>query len=126
MIFELGTFFESASIGDMEPYEDLKLLLEEIIKERIVAGHKGEMVIFGDCADYLSRCEMFDQCIALEQWWDDACNDWYKNGIKISVICPHTVSSFARSSFIHFKEDVSGLHNITLQVPNPHSADVRH
>ena len=54
MIFELKPFFESAALGDMEPYEDLKLLLEEIIKERIVAGHKGEIVVFGDCADYLS------------------------------------------------------------------------
>ena len=119
MIFELGPFFESASLGDMEPYEDLKLLLEEIIKERIVAGHKGEIVVFGDCADYLCRCELFEQCIALERWWDEACSNWQKSEIKISVICPHSISAFTGQSSLHFKEEVSDLHTVTLQVSNP-------
>jgi hypothetical protein len=124
LVFELGTFFESAALGDMEPYEDLKLLLEEIIKERRVAGHKAEVLIFGDCADYLSRCELFERCAALEQWWDETCKDWLRNDIKISVICPHSTSSFEGQSGTDFKEGLSNLHSITLQVPMRRPANV--
>jgi hypothetical protein len=123
LIFELGAFFESASLGDMEPFEDLKVVLEEIIKERIVAGRNGEVMIFGDCADFLSRCEMFEQCVALEQWWDEACKNWLQNEMRISVVCPHSTASFARQNGMQFKEEMSELHSVILQAPIRWPAD---
>ena len=114
LVFELGTFFESAAVGDMEPYEDLKVLLEEIVNERKVAGHKNEIMIFGDCADFLSRCEMFEQCAALEEWWNKTCDEWRKRGVKITVICPHSMSTFAGHKGMDFREEISNLHTITL------------
>lgn len=115
MLFELTGFLESALKSSWEPFDDLKALLAEIVKERIVAGHRGEIMLFGDCADYLSRHGMLEQCIGLERWWDNACSELSKSGVRITVVCPHSSASFEGKSRPGFEREVSRFHSVVLR-----------
>ena len=114
LILSLMPFYKRALSGDLEPFQDFKALLEEIVKERIAVGKSSEVVVVADCADNLSRNEKFDECVYVERWWQDTHLEWQKNDLKITVICPHPNSILDKNLFVHHKQLISRQHSLTI------------
>jgi hypothetical protein len=115
LVVRLKTFYDRAMENDIEPFEDLKAIVEEIARQRISKGRSGQVVMIADCADSLSRNEMFDECVFVEKWWQEAHSEWLKAEAKITVICPHPAKTLEAKPFAHRKRQLSNLHNATLR-----------
>ena len=113
-IVTLKIFYERALAGDLEPFRDFKLLVEEILRERIASGRSGEAVVVADCADSLSRDEKFDECIYVERWWQDTYSEWQENKLKITVICPHPSSILDKNTFVRYKQQIARQHSLIV------------
>jgi hypothetical protein len=114
LVMKLETFYERALIGDLEPFKDFKALIEEVLKERIIAGKNGEAVVVADCADNLSRNEKFDECVYVERWWQNTHLEWHKSNLQITVVCPHPSSVLNKSSIAHYRQRISHQHSFTI------------
>lgn len=114
LIVRLHSFYERALTGDLEPFEDLKAILEGILEERVTAGKKPEAVVVADCADTLSFSEKFDECILVERWWHNTHSEWLENSLMITVVCPHPSIVLEQKAFAHHKRQIARLHSLTL------------
>jgi hypothetical protein len=114
LIMRLRLFYERVLSGDLEAFKDFKELLEEIVQERTLAGRKNEVLIVADCADNLSRNEKFDECVYVEIWWQSTHLEWQKNGLNITVICPHPRSILEKNPFVQQKQRISRQHSLTV------------
>ena len=112
LILNLGDFYEFASVGQLEPFEELGVIVEEMAKQRIAHGKSGELVLMGDIASCLLRNGKIDECILEERWWERAHHDWLRNGLKIAVICMYENPMNVRDS--HFEFDLSKLHGLLI------------
>jgi hypothetical protein len=113
----LGTrsFYNLALAGNMEPFEELKILIEEAIKERIASGKSDEVTLVMGIAGTLATNQKFDQCINLERWWQKTYSEWIQKGLKITLICLHPNQIFDKSKqFMHYKQAMSSLHQIVV------------
>jgi hypothetical protein len=115
IIISLKSFYESVLDRDLSPFEDLKVVLEEIIAERISIGRSPEILVVADCADNLSQNEKFDECVFVEKWWQDTHSDWQKNNVLITIICPHPGRVLEGEGLAHRKSQLSKLHTVTLK-----------
>jgi hypothetical protein len=111
-ILSLKSFYSRALKGDLEPFKDLRVLLEEIVKERIAAGKSSEVIVVADCADNLSRNRKFDECLYVERWWQDTHYEWLKNKQEITVVCPHPNLILTQKGH---KDRISTQHSLTLR-----------
>jgi hypothetical protein len=111
LVLGLGRFYDRALTGDLEPFKDFKALSEKIVKERVASGKSGEVIVFADCADNLSRNKKFDECVYVERWWQDTHLEWQKNAQKITVICPHPNLILKQNSH---ERTISKQHTLTL------------
>jgi hypothetical protein len=114
LIVRLRSFYERALIGDLEPFYDLKAILEAILEERVAAGKTAGAVVVADCAGTLSRDEKFDECIFVERWWHNTHSDWLEKNVRINVVCPYASAVFGQKPFMHHEQQISRLHSITV------------
>lgn len=112
VIVDFKPFFESAQKGDLAPFWQLRAQLEAMLKQRIAEGRGDRMVVFADAACTLSENKEFDECLALESWWQGTHREWVAGSQNITVICPHP-SGILDS---HSKERIGAAHSITLRV----------
>ena len=75
LTFDTGTFYNFALAGDLQPFEELKVLIEEAIEEKKnilskkkVANEEVIVVVVAGVATELNRNEKFDECIKVEEW----------------------------------------------------------
>ena len=118
LVVRLHSFYERALIGDLEPFYDLKAILEAILEERIAAGTTAEAVVVADCADMLSKNEKFDECIFVERWWHNTHSGWLEKNVRINVVCPHQSRAFLQKPFMHRAQQISRLHSLTVSAIN--------
>ena len=65
LIVDLASFYISALLGDMQPFEEAKKMFVEKAK-----GRKNKHVRFyGDCTGFLFKNNHFDECTIVEEWW---------------------------------------------------------
>lgn len=114
LVVRLHSFYERVLTGSLEPFEDLKAIFEEILKERIDRDKAAKAVVVADCADMLSRNEKFDECVFVERWWRDTHSDWLKRNVEINVVCPHPATVLEQEHFAVQKRQISGLHSLTV------------
>jgi hypothetical protein len=115
LTFDTRSFYNSALAGDMEPFEELKIMLEEAITERRIASDKNDEVTFvSGIAGSLATNQRFDESIAAEQWWQKTHSEWLQKGLKITMICSHPCTIFDKSQFMHYKQAMSSLHQIVV------------
>lgn len=112
IIVDFRPFFESAQKGNLEPFLQLKVQLELMLKQRIAEGRGDKMMVFADAACTLSENKEFDKCIALESWWQDAHEEWLASQQNVTVICPHPSGALD----IHSRERVGAAHSLTLHL----------
>lgn len=118
VIVDFRPFFESAQKGDLGPFTRLKERLEGMmimmLAGKNASGEKKKrgMTVFADAACTLSECREFDRCAQLESWWHRTCEEWARNGIDISVVCPHPGAILSREA--HARDAISRAHSATL------------
>jgi hypothetical protein len=119
LTFDIRTFYDIALAGNLEPFEELKVLLEEAIEERVASKGNDvddeEVIVVARVADELIRNEKFNECIAVEKWWQTTCSEWLQKGLKVTVICPHLSPILDKSEFMHYKHAISSLHEIVVK-----------
>jgi hypothetical protein len=120
MTFDTQTFYNFAMAGDLQPFEELKVLIEEAIEEKKVASKRNDeeeliVVVVAGVAAELNRNEKFEECINVEKWWQKTHSEWLQKGLKVTTICPHLIPKIDKDEFTQYKEAISSLHEIVVE-----------
>jgi hypothetical protein len=119
LTLDTRTFYNFALAGDLQPFEELKVLIEEAIEEKKIASERNDeeepivLVVAGVAAE-LNRNEKFDECFNVEKWWQKTHSEWLQKGLKVTVICPHLIPKLDKTEFMHYKQAISSLHDIVV------------
>jgi hypothetical protein len=119
LTLDTRTFYNFALAGDLQPFEELKVLIEEAIEEKKIASERNDeeepiVVVVAGVAAELNRNEKFDECINVEKWWQKTHSEWLQKGLKVTVICPHLIPKLDKTEFMHYKQAISSLHDIVV------------
>ena len=122
LTFDTKAFYNSALAGNLEPFEELKVLIEEAIEEKRILSKKKvvneeevSVVVVAEVAAELNKNEKFDECIKVEEWWQKTHSEWLHKGLKVSVICPHLVPKLNKDEFTHYRQAIASLHEIVVE-----------
>jgi hypothetical protein len=118
LTLDTESFYNSALAGNTEPFEELKMLIEEAIKERIASGKNDGVTFVSGIAGMLATNEKIDESIYAEKWWEKTHSEWRQKGLKITMMCSHPSQIFDQSShqqFMSYKQAMSSLHQIVVQ-----------
>lgn len=120
LTLDTKSFYNSALAGNTEPFEELKMLIEEAIKERIASGKNDEGVTFvSGITGMLATNEKIDESIDAEKWWEKTHSEWRQKGLKVTMICSHPSKIFfdqsSHQQFMNYKQAMSSLHQIVVQ-----------
>jgi hypothetical protein len=115
LTLDIRSFYNSALAGNIEPFEELKILIEEAIEERIASGKSDEVTFVSGIAGTLAANQKFEESINAEKWWQKTHSEWIQKGLKITLICLHPNQIFDKSKqFMHYKQAMSSLHQIVM------------
>jgi predicted house-cleaning noncanonical NTP pyrophosphatase (MazG superfamily) len=114
LTLDIRSFYNFALAGNMQPFDELKTMLEEAIKERIVSKSSDEIILVMGVVGGLAENQKFDECLNLERWWQKTHSEWLQKGLKVTIICPHPSPILDKNQFMHYKQTISSLHDITL------------
>ena len=89
LTLNVRSFYNSVVEGNMEPFKELKVLLEEAIKERILSGKNGEVTFVSGIGGTLAINQKFDKSIDAEKWWHSTLSEWLQKCLKVMLICSH-------------------------------------
>jgi hypothetical protein len=115
LTLDIRSFYNSTLAGNVQPFEELKILLEEAIKERIASDKNDEVVFVSGIGGTLAANQKFDESINSEKWWQKTHSEWLQKGLKVTMICLHSSTIFDKSQqFVHYKQAMSSLHQIVV------------
>lgn len=114
LTLDIRSFYNFALAGNMEPFEDLKTMVEEAIKERIASKRNDEIILVMGVVGGLAENQKFSECLNVEKWWQKTHSEWLQKGQKITIICPHPNPILDKNQFMHYKQTISSLHDMTL------------
>ena len=115
LTLDIRSFYNFALAGNMQPFDELKTMVEEAIKERIASKKSNdEIILVMGVVGGLAENQKFDECLNLERWWQKTHSEWLQNDLKVTIICPHPNPILDKNQFIHYKQTISSLHDITL------------
>ncbi len=114
LTLDIRSFYDFALAGNMEPFEELKIMLEEAIKERITSKSNDEIVLVMGVVGGLAKNEKFEESLNLKRWWQKTHYEWLQKGLKVTLICPHPSPILDKNQFTNYKQTISSLHDITL------------
>jgi hypothetical protein len=123
LTFDARVFYNFALAGNLEPFEDLKVLIEEAIQERIASSSKKRndeeeeaiVLVVAEVAAELIRNKKFDESLKVEEWWQKTHSEWLQKGLKVTIICPHSSAMLDNGEFMHYKQSISSLHEIIVE-----------
>ena len=102
-------YYINAACDNLKPFETLK---KEIF-EKAILGNKKEIRIICDIPNFLFNNKHFDQCIALEEWWDETIEELNKiHGINASLLCLYNSNNFQNTPFKYHKYRINDNHSI--------------
>ena len=114
LTLDIKSFYNLALAGNLRPFEELKILLEEAINERVASKRNDEIILVIGLAGGLAKNQKFDESINAEKWWQKTHSEWLQKGLKVTIICPHPTSILGKNEFMHYKQAISSLHNIIV------------
>ena len=102
-------YYINAACDNLKPFETLK---KEIF-EKAILGNKKEIRIICDIPNFLFNNKHFDQCIALEEWWDETIEELNKiHGLSVSLLCLYNTNNFQNSPFKYHRYRINNNHSI--------------
>jgi hypothetical protein len=102
-------YYINAACENLKPFEDLK----NQIFEKATLENKKEIRIVCDIPNLLFNNKHFDQCIALEEWWEQTIEELNKkHGLNVSLLCLYNSNNFQNSPFKHHRYRINNNHNI--------------
>jgi hypothetical protein len=102
-------YYISAACNNLKPFEDLK----KQIFERAVLGNKKNIRIVCDIQNFLFKNKHFDQCVTVEEWWDQTIEELNKNhGLNVSLLCLYNSNNFQNTPFKYHKHRINDNHSI--------------
>jgi hypothetical protein len=116
LTLDTRSFYNFELAGDLQPLEELKIMIEEAIQERIASEKNDEVIVVVGIAAGLARNQKFDESINIERWWQKTHSEWLQKGLKVTIICPHSSAMLDKSQFLHYTQALSSLHDITLDL----------
>jgi His Kinase A (phospho-acceptor) domain len=114
IILNLKPFYDSALAGDLTPFDEFYVQLQQELK----LNRNNGVLIVADCADNLFRDRHFDQCNIVEKWWQDVYIKWlqqHQNHV-FNVVCPHLGSLLSRRPFDQRKYQLSHNHSVIIDI----------
>jgi hypothetical protein len=118
LTLDIRSFYSSALAGDLQPFEELKILLEEAIKERIASAKNGEVTFVSGIGGTLAANQKFEESINAEEWWHKTHSEWLQKGLRVTIICSHPYAIIEKKSheqqLAHYKQAMSSLHHIVV------------
>jgi hypothetical protein len=114
LTLDIRSFYDFALAGNLQPFEELKTMVEEAIKERIASKRNDEIILVMGVVGGLAENQKFNECLNVEKWWQKTHSEWLQKGQKVTIICPHPSPILDKNQFMHYKQTISSLHNITL------------
>ncbi|HET7391875.1 MAG TPA: HAMP domain-containing sensor histidine kinase, partial [Nitrososphaeraceae archaeon] len=114
IILNLKPFYDSALAGDLTPFDEFYVQLQQELK----LNRNNGVLIVADCADNLFRDKHFDQCNIVEKWWQDVYIKWlqqHQNHV-FNVVCPHSGSLLSRHPFDQRKHQLSHNHSVIIDI----------
>lgn len=115
LTLDTRSFYNFALAGDLQPLEELKIMLEDAIKERIAFDKNDEVIVVVGIAAGLTRNQKFDESINIESWWQKTHSEWLQKGLKVTIICPHLSPPLDKDEFTHYREAIASLHEIVAE-----------
>ena len=100
LIIDLKEFYISVLENNFESFNNLLEMMNEKIKDR----SDKRVRLCGFLTGFFYEKKHFDECIALEEWWEN-------NNFKGTVLCPFTKSSLEHDTFDNSLEKVMALHS---------------
>ena len=100
IILDPKKLYISALDMNMKPFDDLKNQVIIRIKNRL----DKRVRVVGDCVSMLFKNKHFDECLALEEWWQ-------KKPFKGSYVCPYPKSILSKQPFNDHKEQLFNTHD---------------
>lgn len=114
LTLNIRSFYNFVLAGNMQPFEELKILLEDAIEERIASDKNDEVIFVSGIAGTLIANQKFNESINAEKWWQNMHSEWLQKGLKITTICLHPSPILNKNQFMDYKQAISSLHNIIL------------
>jgi hypothetical protein len=116
-LFTLKTtpFYESAIRGSMDVFEELKIILEEVIQERNQSRKDDKIILHFGCAADLTQNDKFEESMMVEKWWQSTHSEWMDKGLNITLLCPHSNTKLKENQMANYKEKMASLHTITKE-----------
>gem|GEM_PF-2026232 len=100
-------YYISAACENLKPFEDLK----KQIFEKAILDNKKEIRIVCDIPNLLFKNKHFDQCIAVEEWWDQTIEELNKKyGLSVSLLCLYNSNNFQDAPFKHQRSRINNNH----------------
>ncbi|HEX6294567.1 MAG TPA: MEDS domain-containing protein [Nitrososphaeraceae archaeon] len=102
-------YYISATCDNLKIFEDLK---RQIFEKAIIVDNKKEIRIVCDIPNFLFKNKHFDQCVALEEWWDQTIEELNKkHGLSVSLLCLYNNNDFQNSPFKYHKHRINDIHS---------------
>lgn len=100
-------YYIDAACENLKPFEDLK----KQISEKALLDNKKEIRIVCDIPNLLFKNKHFDQCVALEEWWEQSIEELNKkHGLSVSLLCLYNSNNFQNAPFKHHKHRINDIH----------------
>ncbi len=117
LTLDARSFYNSVLEGNMEPFEELKVLLEEAIMERILSDKNSEVTFVSGIGGTLAINQKFNKSIDAEKWWHDTLSEWLQKGLRVTLICSHPRTIFDRENqqeLMQYKQAMLSLHETVV------------
>ncbi|MDF2738325.1 MAG: hypothetical protein K0S93_2185 [Nitrososphaeraceae archaeon] len=102
-------YYINAACDNLKPFEDLK----RQIFEKAILDNKKKIRIVCDISNLLFQNKHFDQCVAVEEWWDQTIEELNKkHGLSVSLLCLYNSNNFQDAPFKHHRYRINGNHTI--------------
>jgi hypothetical protein len=102
-------YYINAACDNLKLFENLK---KEIF-EKAILGNTKEIRIICDIPNFLFRNKHFDQCIALEEFWDQTIEELNKrHGLNVSLLCLYNSNNFQNTPFKYHIYRINDNHSI--------------
>jgi hypothetical protein len=109
IVLNSDDFYINSSCENLKTFEDLK----KQIFEKAKSNNKKHVRIVCDIPDFLFKHKHFDQCIAVEEWWDETIEDLNKrHGLNVSVLCLYNNNNFQKLPFKYHRHRINDNHSI--------------